>query len=195
MQAGDRVEFIVDLLDGLDDGGHSWAEATLSVVISYFFNSNIDDLAVQATQINEVIGSNLSPYQGDSGNYFDQFLGMEFSLFKADGDDGSLPSHDSPEFGKYKFELDFRTSLADAPARAVQLPAMLIVVHTLHRRLGVTGSLVYDNQRLLAKYEERDMSGYGMRLFDVVSNTPFVAVRPHLNVLHALLPSTWQESY
>lgn len=163
----------------------------MSVVISYFFNSSIDDLPVLATQINEAIGSGLAPYQGDTKNYFDRFLGMEFSLIKSE----HYKTDRCAEHGNYKWQLDFRTALADAPARAVQLPAMLIIIHTLHRRLGMTGSLIYDVQTLLAKYVERDVSGYGMRLFDEVSNTPFIAVRPHLNVLHALLPTSWQEFY
>ncbi|HEX8681734.1 MAG TPA: hypothetical protein VF707_05430 [Ardenticatenaceae bacterium] len=162
----------------------------MSVTIQYFFNSPKDPEEL-GRDINNCLGCSLAPYEGDPEDLFDRFLSMEFTLQIADEyvNDKEL---DLENFGYY---LDFRTPVGDADARAIQVPAMLMVIFALHRCFGITGILVFDVQILLARYEERAISGYGKRLYDLVSDTVFLSFPAHLNAIGARLPDKWRKTF
>jgi hypothetical protein len=71
------------------------------------------------------------------------------------------------------------------------LPSIATVVYALHRWLGITGMLVFDMGRLLARYEEREISHWGKALFDNVSGTPFIGFGAHLELLERRMPGSW----
>ncbi|HET9493060.1 MAG TPA: hypothetical protein VFR15_02400 [Chloroflexia bacterium] len=163
----------------------------MSVHISYHFNYP-KDLRGLAADINTWIGCNLSPYDGNElDSYYARFLGMEFSLRSAEGyvNDGEL------DLENFSYQLGFRTPVPDAGMRPTQLPAILVVVYALHHSLGITGMLVYEVESLLARYVEREIDGYGRRLFDVLSETPFISFPAHLNIVRKRLRESWQNFY
>lgn len=161
----------------------------MSITVNYFFNSDVNDLPELARSINGCLGCSLSPYEGDQRDFFARFLGMEFSLFCAEGYENDREMN----FADFSFELDCRIPACDADASPLQLPAMLLVVYNLHRHLGITGMLVYDMQILLARHVEREAEGYGLRLYDSLSGTAFISVRGQLDVMRRLLPIDCQE--
>jgi hypothetical protein len=163
----------------------------MSIHISYFFNYP-KNLQALAADINTWIGCNLSLYEGDEQDYYARFLGMEFSLRPAEGYENDREL----DFENFRYQLGFRTPVPDAGARPIQLPATLVIVYALHHSLRITGMLVYDTDILLARYAEREIEGwYGRRLFDVVSETPFISFPAHLNIVRKRLPQSWQEFY
>ena len=162
----------------------------MSATINYFFNYN-GSLLELASATNTWLGCNLAPYEGNQELFFSRFLSMEFSLSSADHleNDGEL------DFENFQYELGFRTPVPDATARPIQLPAILVVVYALHRSLDITGLLVYEVDIPLARYVEQEIDGYGQRLFDVISGTPFVSFQSHLGIVARQLPQDWQDFY
>jgi len=162
----------------------------MSATINYFFNYN-GTLLELASAMNMWLGCNLAPYEGNQEFFFSRFLSMEFSLSSAEHleNDGEL------DFENFQYELGFRTPLPDASARPIQLPTILVVVYALHRSLDITGLLVYGVDTLLARYFEQDIDGYGRRLYDVISDTPFVSFQAHLDTIARKLPKDWQDFY
>jgi hypothetical protein len=151
----------------------------VSVTIGYFFN-HPKNLAELAEDINGWLGCSLSPYEGNPNDLYDRFLCMEFSLFEVSGYENDREL----DFENYRYELNFRRPTGDSDLEPILLPVMLMVVFGLHRRLGIEGMLAYDVQILLARYEERNVSGYKHPyLFDLVSNTLFTDFREHLDVV------------
>lgn len=159
----------------------------MSYKIGYFFNYP-QDLAQTAKDINECLGCSLSPYLGDTNDWFDIFLSMEFSFSEVEGfeNEGEL------DFENFRYEINFRTAVGAASARPIQLPAIAAVVYALYRRLSITGILVFDLQILIARYEERDIPDWGKGLYDVVSDNPFVGFGAHLRLLEQRMPDSWR---
>jgi hypothetical protein len=159
----------------------------MSCTINYFFNYP-QDLAQTAKDINECLGCSLAPYLGNTDDWFDIFLSMEFSFGKVGGfkNDGEL------DFENFRYGIDFRTAAGAADARPIQLPAIAAVVYALYYQLGITGILVFDVQILIARYEERDIPDWGKGLYDVVSDNPFVGFGAHLRLLEQRMPDSWR---
>ena len=162
----------------------------MSVHICYYFNYPKDPQEL-ASDINMWIGCNLSPVDDDKDYFHSRYLSMQFSLSPQDGllNDGEL------DFENFGYQLCFRTAVGTANARPIQLPALLIIVYALHHSLGIAGMLVYDVEKLLAKYVEREVDSYGKMLFDVVSNSPFIGFGAHLDLVRKQLPQDWQDFY
>jgi hypothetical protein len=134
----------------------------MSINVAYFFNSDAT-LPEVAKSLDQVLGCCFEPYQGDAADLFCRFLSLATSLSTHQlENDGDL------DFTTYRYELDTRTSFGDADLREVQLGLMAILPSILQLRAGITnGILVYDVQRLLARYEMR-----GKDFFDSVSGRP-----------------------
>ena len=131
----------------------------MSINVSYFFNSDLP-LCTLGEHVGRAIGCRFEPYQGDSSDLFCRLLSVEVSL-----SEHSLENDGDLDFESTQFQLDTRTSMTDADLRDVQLVLMATVPMLLYRRAGIAaGMLVYDIQRLLGRYEERNNC-----FFDVVS--------------------------
>ena len=154
----------------------------MSVSVEYFFNYP-KDLAELAQDVNACLGCTLAPYEGQAESLFNRFLSLEFSLCPAVGfvNDREL------EFEQYAYYLDFHVAAGELDAMTIQIPAMLAVVYALYRSLGITGMLVYDTQRLLARYEERQFPD-GRCLYDIVSDTAFLDFSDHLRQIEQRFP-------
>jgi len=150
----------------------------MSQTLEYFFNYP-KPLSELAEDVNNCLGCSLSPYENDPEDLFDRFLSMEFSLHTADGYENDREL----DFENFHYQLSFRTPWPDADAHPIRLPAMLIVAYALHRKYGIVGMLVSNMQRLLTRYEERAIPEFGNRLFDVVSDTPFINFEAHLQTV------------
>lgn len=158
----------------------------MSCTINYFFNYP-QDLAQTAEDINECLGCSLAPYLGNTDDWFDIFLSMEFSFGEHRlGNNGEL------DYENFRYGIDFRTSAGASAARPIQLPAIAAVVYALYRELGITGILVFDVQILIARYEEREIQDRGKGLYDVVSDNPFVGFGAHLRLLEQRMPDWWR---
>lgn len=153
----------------------------MSVTIDYFFNSD-EPLDRLARQVHDWLGADLQPYEGDPEDLFCRFLGLEFSLGM-----NELDNDRELDFESFRYEIGTRTTISEAHLRPMQLIAMSLIAFTLHQRLGITGILVYDLQRLLARYEERHDEHGERVLFDVVSQEP-VRFPEHLASLFAKAP-------
>jgi len=121
----------------------------LSITVDYFFNSD-KNLTELALEFNLWVGSSLVPYQGDEGDYFGRFLGMELDLSTHDFEnDGECNYED------FKYHLCLRTSFGIADLRIMQIPVMIFIAYCIYRRMELIGLLVFDGQIVLARYEER----------------------------------------
>ena len=151
----------------------------MSICVDYFFNHS-DDLAALSRKTNSWLGCSLVPYEGRPQDLFSRFLGMELDL--------STHSFDNDRelnFEDFNYRLGIRSPIPDADLRMLQIPAMVLIAHTLFYRMNVVGMLVYDMQHLLARYEQRlDLKGSGSEeMFDVVSGE-FVTLPEHFLKLH-----------
>jgi hypothetical protein len=162
----------------------------MSHTITYFFNYP-KPLAELAQDINEWLGCSLAPIEEDEGFWTGLLLSMEFDLITADGFDNDRDL----DFENFVYYIRFKTWASTESAKLIQVPTMLTVIYALHRRLGITGMLVWEMQTLLARYEEREASYYGKRLYDLVSDAPFTSFPAHLQAVMALLPEDWNNRY
>ena len=152
----------------------------MSINVSYYFNSD-KSLNELTKEINSWLGSNLVPYEGDEEDLFCIFLGMELSFGTHD-----LENDLELNFEDYKYEIDIRTPWGNAALRDIQVPAVAFIAKVLYGGLKITGMLVYDIQKLLARYEERfNPKSEENELFDLVSNK-FVIFPQHSVDLHNL---------
>jgi hypothetical protein len=140
----------------------------MSISIGYFFGSS-ENLSEVASNLHLWLGCDLRPYEGNLEDLYSRFLGMELSLHKNDLLDDDFLGNE-PKFSQYDYCLSIRTPLPDLDFRPLQLTTMLSIVYALHRRLQITGMLVFDLQNLLAKYETRINEQQQSLLFDSVSN-------------------------
>ena len=134
----------------------------MSINIGYFFNSD-ESLPALAQHLDRVLGCHFEPYEGDDSDLFCRVFSLETSLCAHHlEDDGEL------DFTSYRYEFDTRTPAGAGDFRQIQLGLMALLPSVLQLRAGVTGGiLVYDAQRVLARYEMRDGT-----FFDTVSNRP-----------------------
>ncbi len=116
---------------------------------------------------------------------------MEFDLITAEGYDNDRDL----DFENFAYYVRFKTWATSEDAKPIQVPLMLTVIYALHRWLGITGMLVWEMGTLLARYEEREASYYGKRLYDLVSDAPFISFPAHLQAVMALLPEDWNNRY
>lgn len=157
----------------------------MSISIGYFFDSS-ESLSGVASNLHLWLGCDLSPYEGNPEDLYSRFLGMELSLHKNDLLDDDFVDNE-PNFSKYDYCLSIRTPLPDLDFRPLQLTTMLSIVYALHRRLQITGMLVFDFQKLLARYETRINEQQQCLLFDSVSNQ-WVRFPEHFASVAALIP-------
>lgn len=163
----------------------------MSITIDYFFNYD-RSLPQLAEEINLQMGCLLTPYQRSRDDYFCRLLGMEFDL-----DTHTLINDGELDFETYRFQIGIRTAFPEADFRPIQLSVMACAVYALHLRLGITGILVFDVQRLLARYHVKPGPNQESYLFDEVSNE-FVQFPKHINDLmtrmpHNSLGPAWEE--
>ena len=153
----------------------------MSIEIDYFFNfpKSLDELAAD---LRLWVGCELRPYEGDPDDLYCRLLGMEFSLGTHRLErDGEL------DYGNYRYRIGIRTPIPDADFRPHQLLTMATLVYAMHRRLGVTGMLVFDIGRLLARYEHRtDPSSGEPVLYDEVSAEPVTFPRHFASLLERM---------
>lgn len=169
----------------------------MSFSFDYYFKSD-KTLVELATQINEVVGCSLRPSAGlpETAYTAFPFFGMELGLSiypisaeEAYADDGEI------EFSAYNYELDITTYSGQGDARPTQLPVIISAIYILHRRLGITGMMVFNLEQLLARYEERVNEKGRPELYDIVSGTLFTTFADHLNLVQLQLPEQWREAY
>lgn len=119
----------------------------MSVTIDFVFNS-LDDLIETGGRINSTLGVVLQPYAGDRNDLFAHFLGLELSLVAC-----SLEDDRDLDFSRYRFMLSTRTAWPASDRRTYQLEATALAAYALLTVGAVQdGMLVYDVQRLLARY-------------------------------------------
>lgn len=153
----------------------------MSVTIDYFFNYS-DDLSEFVKNINACLGCSLARYGDDSEDLFCRFFGMEFSLWKHE-----LENDRELDFENYKYEIGFRVAAPDADLRVLQLPAIILIIYTLFYRMKITGMLVYDVQKLIAKYEKRfNEESNSFEIYDTVS-AEFISFPNHFEIIHKKL--------
>ena len=150
----------------------------MSTSVHYFFNSerNFEDLT---SDINGWLGCNLAPYE-DSDVQFDRFMGMELGL---DHDHGFENDRDV-NFEDYRYSVDIRIPAPDGDLGYIREATVSCIVHVLYCRMGISdGLLVYNTQRVIARYEERQTDWGGKALFDLVSNK-FIDFPGHINDIY-----------
>jgi len=150
----------------------------MSIAIEYLFNADADTGEL-AKAINSVLGTSLAPIEDDTNTFACELFGMEL-VFRADH--GYVNDRDA-DFESYRFVIGNKTWGSDS-LRSIQLETMFMVAFVLHQRLGIAqGMLVYEVQRVLGRYEEREGEW-----LESTSGTP-VTMPEHLLELHARLDS------
>lgn len=145
----------------------------MSITLDYFFNHDAALPAV-AELVNATLGCSLQRYLGDPEDLFCRFLALEFTLGTHQLDDDC-----SCDFTRYRYQLGTRTPWADADLRGAQIGLMALVPVLLHQRARIgSGILVYDTQRLLARYRVQ-----GEALFDELGGN-LVALPQHIADIH-----------
>ena len=120
----------------------------MSVDISFYFNAP-GTLAEVAADADRVLGCRLTPYEGNADDLFCRFLSFEMSLHRCTlVEDGDL------DFPRFAYDIGLRVPAPDSDLLGFQLETIALVAHVLLRRGTATeGILVYDVQKLLARYE------------------------------------------
>jgi hypothetical protein len=158
----------------------------MSISIEYFFSSS-ESLPEVSSNLHLWLGCDLRPYEGNPEDLYTRFLGMELSLYKNDYLDDDFLGNES-DLSQYEYCLSTRTPLPDLDFRPFQLTTMLSIVYALYRRLQITGMLVFDLQKILARYEIRLNEHQQSLLFDRVSNQ-WVRFPEHFTHVAARIPS------
>ena len=155
----------------------------MSIYIDYFFNSN-KDFKQLLKEINELLGSNLISSETDEENSSGSFFGMPLSFHTQ-----TLENDRELNFQDYKYQIGLTTYWGSADLRDIQVSIVAFIAFLLYLRMQISeGILVYDVQRLLARYKEKSISEEAKGLFDETSNK-FVELPQHLLDLDKL---TWQ---
>jgi hypothetical protein len=132
----------------------------MSINVGYFFNFEATLPAV-GKLLDKVLGCHFEPYQGNDSMLFCRLLSLETTLRIH-----HLEDDDDLDFTRHRYELDTRTPAGDGDIREIQIGLMAMLPSVLQLRASITsGILVYDVQRLLARYEVRDEN-----FFDTISN-------------------------
>lgn len=156
----------------------------MSITVDYFFNGS-GSLRDLAALVNNCLGCSLQPEQDNAEVYVARLLGMDLALSQA----LDYENDRELDFENFQYELSLKTWVGQSVLRPIQLPLMVASIYSLHCFFGTTGILVYDMDLLLARYVEREAENYGLRLYDLVSETPFVNYSDHLAILSKRLPS------
>jgi hypothetical protein len=120
----------------------------MSVDISFYFNAP-GTLPEVAQAADGVLGCRFVPYEGNADDLFSRFLSFEMSLRRHD-----LVSDGPLDFDRFAFSIGLRVPVPDSALLGFQLETIGLVAHVLLLRGTATeGILVYDVQRLLARYE------------------------------------------
>ena len=162
----------------------------MSLSVSYFFTSG-KLLPELAREINEVVGCSLVPRERRPDSAFTAFpfFGMHLDLsISINNEEEGYEDIGELVFSAYNFELNLTTNWGQAGVRPIQLPLLLSMVYLLHQQLGIRGMLVYDVQKLLAKYEGKEVEENRSDLYDSVSQTTFWGFADHLSVVEKRLP-------
>jgi hypothetical protein len=147
----------------------------MSATIDFVFNSP-DDLIETGGRLNSTLGVVLQPYAGHRNDLFTHFLGLELSLVAC-----SLDDDRDLDFSRYRFMLSTRTAWSASDRRAYQLEATALAAYALLTVGAVQdGMLVYDVQRLLARYS-RTAEG---EVWDSVSHS-VVSFPAHFELLRS----------
>jgi hypothetical protein len=144
----------------------------MSVFVQYDFSSssNITDLA---NSINQAIGCNLQ-LKGESTDFFEcLFLDVVLSLVEQDSNRGTKATQTS-----HQYQLVSKTWMNTTDTRALQVPAISMIAYVLFFRMGITGSLLLEDEHILATYEARKDIKNRLSLFDSVS-TKIVSFPQH----------------
>jgi hypothetical protein len=157
----------------------------MSITIDYFFNF-AGSFSELVTQVNACLGCDLKPYEGNAGDLFHRFLSMELSLGKHTYEnDGDL------DFEAYTFAIGIRNPVPDGDIRDMVSSVMGIVPALLYRRCGIRdGILVFDGQKLLARYTESH-NGPRCGLFDTVGSR-LVEFPEHIGDINSRIGPPWQ---
>ena len=156
----------------------------MSIDIDYLFNSETK-FEQLVKEINEVFGTNLKLSETDEENSSGSFFGMPFSFHTHNFEnDGEI------NFQDYRYEIGVKTYWGSADLRSIQVSIVSFIANVLYRRMKISdGILVYDTQRLLARYIEKFNPEIDENdLFDIVSNK-FLQYPQHLIDLDKL---AWQ---
>jgi hypothetical protein len=135
----------------------------MSISYDYFFNSD-SGLHQLTSQINEWIGCNLTIQESERGRdqAWCRFFGMSLD-FKS----RTLHNDGLVDFESYKYQIGF---VGPGDVRSMALPLIATMAYLLFCRLDISdGTIVYDIQVPLSRYERRSSEGYE-DLFDIVSN-------------------------
>ena len=147
----------------------------MSIEWHYFFDADLP-LHELASKVNDCLGCNLTPYEGDATDYFCRFLSLEFSL-------GHNPFHYDPEheLGSHLYELSTRVPSPDGELLAIQPEVMVIVPYVLFARMNVdAGVLVDDSMFVTARYETRINPDGRRGWYDAVADTEVVRVADYM---------------
>ena len=153
----------------------------MSTNVTYFFKYP-KSIELAVNDINNVVGCNLTPYEGEDKDLFCMFLSMELS-FEENNDyinDREL------KYEKYNYNLDIRIPSPDNDLLCVTLQTIATIAYVLYTRLSITqGMLVYDMQTLLALYEENNANNWVNKV-----NGNVVEFPEHI---HDISQIAWQE--
>lgn len=152
----------------------------MSINIDYFFNSEKDFEQLTA-EIEKWIGCKFQIEEGK--NHSSTLFGMPINF----GIDHGMENDGILNFEDYKYSIGITNYWGSADLRDTQISIMALIANLLYRRIEVKeGILVYDVQRLLAKYSEKIDSNDEKNLFDEVSDC-FVEFPKHLIDLYKKL--------
>ena len=152
----------------------------MSYSIGYFFNSN-KSFQQLCEEMNEFLDFSFELSKEYKNHAYVRFLGIGLDFYiHTFENDGEL------NFEDYKYYIGLT---ARPYSKQLRLPVMTFIANILYQQMGISeGILVFDVQRILAKYkEEVDSEGY-KDFYDEVSNK-FVEFPQHLMDLNKL---TWQ---
>jgi hypothetical protein len=154
----------------------------MSITVEYFFNSTLK-LQELAVTLRTWMGCSLEPYEGNPDDLYCRLLGMELSLGRHELiNDGEL------NFKDFAYRLDIRTPWPDADFRPLQVIVMTGLAYAMHRRMQIAGMLVFDCQRLLARFERRPEADGSFILYDLTANER-VVFPGYLTSLFARVPA------
>ncbi len=156
----------------------------MSVSIDYFFNSE-KSFEQLVKELNALLGFNLTFSETD-----EEIAGERLFAMPLDFCTQTLENNGDLNFQDYKYQIGFTTYWGSADLRDIQVSMISFIAKFLYLRLEISeGMLVYDGQRLLARYVEKfNPETQGNDFFDIVSNK-FVEFPKHLIDLDRL---AWQ---
>lgn len=152
----------------------------MSYSIDYFFNSE-KSFEQLCEEMNAYLDFKFEPSKEYEDHVYNRTLGIGFDFYIHD-----FESDRTLNFEDYKYYIGLTGQLY---AKDFRLSIMAFAADMLYSQMGISdGILVFDVQRILAKYTEKINSNNEKSLFDEVSNQ-FVEFPQHLIDLDKL---AWQ---